>query len=90
MVAGEEEPIEFSADTEVYGWLISQCREVTEAKGLDYLRSHGISTDDREKAFTTLKTGAKAVKIPPKTNLWPKTHPQTSPNILSAETQGCS
>ncbi len=63
MVAGEEKQIEFSADTEVYGWLISQCREVTEAKGLDYLRSHGISADVANRfGIRELRFPAKAFK----------------------------
>lgn len=33
---------DFGADAALYGWLVSQCGEVSEARGLEYLRDHGI------------------------------------------------
>lgn len=33
---------DFRADPEVYGWLIERCGEVADARGVEYLRRHGI------------------------------------------------
>jgi len=35
----------FTADTEIYAWLIDQCPIVSSSKGVDYLAGHGISPE---------------------------------------------
>jgi DNA primase len=41
----QRDECEFTADSDVYGWLIDKCGEMAQVHGLEFMRNHGIPLD---------------------------------------------